>query len=105
MNRDELIDICERAIVSVADWSNRDTPAAHLNIGICWALLKAGCTYEVRRQGKFIDCYGDDTTIWLDITYPNFDDFEGGWQDITTHSKTFYLPTLSRLKESNGDWY
>ena len=46
-NREKLIKICEKAIVDISKWSNRDSPSAQINIGKCWALLKAGCEYNL----------------------------------------------------------
>lgn len=47
MNREELIELCERAIVDEGKWKNRDSHYSQLNIGKAWALLKAGCVLRL----------------------------------------------------------
>lgn len=95
--REELIDICEKSIVPEFHWSNRDSHEAHLNIGSCWALLKAGCDFRVLTSGILST---DDRTIWLEIDAKGFTCFEGG----AKQSELYYLPTIERLSKG-GDWY
>lgn len=108
-NRQELIAICERAVVPLADWNDRDTPDSQTKIGMAWALLKAGCPFVVCADPKEV-CCTDAETIWIEIKYPRFMQFECGetsesdskdWPD-----ETFYLPTPERLDKVAGkDWY
>ena len=101
--RAELIAICERAAsVQECDWQNRDSHEAIVQVGKCWALLKAGAEFEIIRHGITTT---DEQTIWLDITvtrtYWNMD-----YGVDSPAIDTFYLPTPSRLESSAGkDWY
>lgn len=101
--REQLLLICEASIVPQQKWSNRDTPSAHENIGLCWAMLKAGCNFKILEDAACNLCT-DDKTIWLEISWRNFNSFE--YEEGSVDSETFYLPTLNRLKEVDGDdWY
>lgn len=105
MLHEELIRICEDAIVQREQWRDRDTPETQHQVGVCWALLRAGCSYRVRAAPECWgdSCVTDDETIWLEITAPNFGTFDWGGSPET---ETFYLPTRSRLEERRGqDWY
>jgi hypothetical protein len=106
--REELVAICERAVVPRDEWSNRDTPHTHEKLGLCWVMLKAGCPFHVHRpapQGSKSGCHTDHETIWLTIEWPDFNDFEYG-TGMNSQSDTFYLPTPKRLDERQGrDWY
>lgn len=99
-NREDLIFICQKAIVPVEDWWNRDSPEAQIQIGKCWALLKAGCPFVILTEGG-LSSY--DNTIWVEIEHPDFSTFVTGSRPV---NETFYLPTPKRLKERKGqDWY
>lgn len=99
--REELIEICEKAIVQEKDWHDRDSESSQRNVGECWALLKAGCDYEIT----------DDTgknTILLCVYSKGFMWFEdwGEDRDNSKEKHRYYLPTPKSLEEANGkDWY
>lgn len=104
--REELVAICEAAIVPKERWSDRDTPHSIERVGVCWAFLKAGCDFRIRTkpQSPSDGCVTDTDTIWLDVTHPDFISIECGEGDGET--ETFYLPTRQRLAERAGrDWY
>lgn len=104
-SRENLIAICEAAVVLVDKWSNRDTPEAQEKLGLAWVLLKAGCEFHVHpvRPGV-LGCHTDENTIWLTIDWPSFATFEYGGR--SHNDETFYLPTPKRLRErAGGDWY
>lgn len=100
--REELIEICEAAIVPMKDWLDRDSYAAHKQLGECWALLKADVPFR-------IDADTDHRFIHVthyDIEGFNYHEYgEDGTKDI----ETSYLPTRARLDEiaAKGwkDWY
>ena len=106
--REQLIEICERAVVDVCKWSNRDSPEAQEKVGQAWAALKAGCTYSIhpgRPEGARSGCWTDGRTIWITITRPTFNSFEYGLSEYD-RSETHYLPTPQRLDEcADHDWY
>ena len=99
--REELIQLCERSIVPSSAWGNRDSAAAHLQLGQAWALLKAGCNFT-------IDVDASDEHSWnLDIEWEGFNAFEyGNEYGENLESDSFYIPTEDRLnKRQGGDWY
>ena len=92
--REELISLCERAIVKEKEWCDRDTSHSQKNIGKIWVLLKAGCEFKISYEGSLKT---NDDTIWIYITYDGFESRE------TDH---FYMPTEKKLNENLGmDWY
>ncbi|WP_436702452.1 hypothetical protein [Nocardioides sp. BYT-33-1] len=99
--REDLIAICERAVVPHDRWGDRDTPGAQEGVGKAWAFLKAGCTFRVSTEGKY--CVTDDRTIWIEIDHDDFGTRDWGGPGET---ETFYLPTPARLDATAGrDWY
>lgn len=99
--RDELVAICERAVVPHAMWRNRDTASAQEGVGKAWAFLRAGCDFHVITEGDL--CVTDERTIWVEITHDNFGVIDWGGPQET---ETFYLPTSARLDATAGrDWY
>jgi hypothetical protein len=107
--REELIEICEKAIVPVNNWCNRDTSHTQCQIGQCWALLKSGCEFKVCVQSSDKEdscsmCCTDEQTIWISIKFPGFDYFETG--NGVLSRDIFYLPTMKRLSaNAESDWY
>ena len=102
--REELIAICEDAIVQQEKWRDRDSGGAHVKVGQAWALLSAGCEFSIR--GGTGHCCTDAETIWLDIWWHGFEWFEYGSADGRDEDDLFYLPTPARLeKTAHGDWY
>jgi hypothetical protein len=108
LTRDALISICERAIVDVAKWRNRDSPSSQEKTGMLWALLKANCQFEILFEKDGL-CT-DEQTIWIRVWSPKFHHFDWDGFDLnnkeTMEDETFYLPTIARLDMVNGsDWY
>ena len=95
VSREELISICERAIVPESEWGNRDSPEAQQQVGQCWALLRAGCPFTVNQDDNL-------GTYWVTIAHPVFDTFEHD-PDLREQSQ-FYLPQPDRI-EDGQDWY
>lgn len=102
--REELIAICERAVVPMGKWRNRDSPSAHENLGLCAVMLKAGAPFTIHPPQPGGGCHTDARTIWLTVSWHGFNDFEFGTK--FGESEMFYLPTPARLDETAGrDWY
>jgi len=100
-SRDELLELCQKAIVPEEQWRNRDSPSAQEQLGICHHLLKCGCTFYILTIG---DTATNDRTIWLSIEWKSFASFEYG--EGHRQDRRFYLPTEQRLKDTEGkDWY
>lgn len=104
ITRETLIELCERAIVPERSWCNRDSARAQTGVGECWALLKAGCDYEILTTGTLTT---DDRTIWIRFFPHGFSTKELGREEGREYdSETFYLPNEKRLDEADGkDWY
>lgn len=102
-SRKKLIELCEKAIVPEKKWGDRDSSSAHRQIGEAWALLKAGCNYDVRYSDKSA-VNTDNHTIWVEITFDGFQAFEEG--SGCRESEIFYIPTEMRIEKSkDDDWY
>ena len=113
-SREQLISICEQAIVPVERWHDRDSPAAQLGVGEAWALLKSGCDFTIRtadNSTKNSGCITDERIIWIEIEHPTFNSFEEGGDREFFNKELFFLPTPARLQESETvvreqkDWY
>lgn len=107
-SRENLISICERAVVDVSKWQNRDSPSSQERVGKLWVLLKSNCQFEVLYENDGL-CT-DDNTIWLRVWSPKFLHFDWDGFDLndrdTMEDETFYLPTTALLDYSKGnDWY
>jgi hypothetical protein len=91
--REQLIELCDKAIVPFEKWQNRDTPKAQSDIGTIRAYLKAGCKYRI-----VTDMPGDPETIWLQIHHYQFED-GADWH-------LYYMPSQKKIDAANGgDWY
>lgn len=113
-SREDLIKLCEKAIVNEAKWQDRDSQGAVSQVGVCWALLKAGCEFRVltKADNQIACCITNENTVWIEICSKGFNWFEhcGDPSDpdskIYMEDETFYLPTESRIKTTKGeDWY
>lgn len=102
LTREDLIALCERAVVNVGKWHDRDSAHAQEQIGTAWALLNAGCEWALSTDPR-----SDNRTVWVKITYPSFHAFEEGPDDRDHwNTELFYIPTGARLDATTGkDWY
>jgi hypothetical protein len=100
--REQLIALCERAVVPVENWRNRDSSDAQKQVGEALMLLRAGAEYVEATSPEQAD-----DTIWIYIYYPGFTAFEYGSADRANWERElFYIPTAARLDRANGkDWY
>ena len=97
VDREALIELCERGFSPQSTWWDRDSASAHRQLGECYALLKAGCEFTIEPATK----YG---SHWVRITYRGFDSFE--WGEGHEDAEEFYVPTAERLNRAAGkDWY
>ncbi len=97
--REELIELCDKAIVPERIWRDRDSHEAQKNIAVCRGLLLCGCDFTILTIG---DLKTDNNTIWIEISADGFACFEGGHK-VT---ENFYIPSATRLlNHINKDWY
>lgn len=101
-HRSLLIDLCERGVVPVENWRDRDSSGAQTQLGTALALLKAGCDYRIAANPQQTA-----TTIWIEISWPAFQAFEYGRENRDNwEEELFYIPTDARLGNAAGrDWY
>lgn len=98
--RAQLKSLCSSAIVSFDSWSHRYSGNAQRQLGELWALLSAGCEFEIDENKT------DETRICVKILYGASEQgkvaHENGiyeYDDLNT----YFLPQPQRLTE--GDWY
>jgi hypothetical protein len=117
--REQLIAICERAIVPQEKWNDRDSESAQKNVGRVWQLLKCGCEFLILTKDNCTAYQPSDDETWqIHFWVHNFMWFENGGIDDADNPKKgylsdsngqplfFYLPTEETLKRANGnDWY
>lgn len=107
--REELIKICQKAFIAQEKWNNRDSASSQIALGSCYALLKAGCYFEIQYTKDSTGCSTDENTIWIQFWVHDFSWFEyneDNAKGTKDHNYHFYLPTEKRLKErKGGDWY
>lgn len=113
--REELISLCERAIVPQEKWQNRDSESAQKGVGRVWQLLKCGCKYEICTKDNSPDYYSDAETWKIKFWVQSFMWFENGIEDddedgYDTDSNgqylSFFIPTEKSLEAADGeDWY
>jgi len=126
MEREELIKICEDAVVPYTKWGDRDSYSAQCNISDIHGLLSVGAEYNIGGETN-------EDTIW--IIFKNITDkqehdytrhllpidgledyfgeggheseiFDGGGINIGGAYLGGYMPTRKRLEEVDGeDWY
>ena len=102
METEELIKLCEAAVVPVEKWWDRDSAEAQKQVGKALALLRAGCEWKLADSPE-----STEKTIWILITYPGFNAVEYGRNDRDYWEEDlFYIPTAERLAaREGGDWY
>jgi len=132
--REQLIKICERAVVPHQKWHDRDSFLAQKSIQSVYKGLTAGLDFKIITQEDDPDYHSDEKTILIKFTTPiDFDKLEKGKElkiasredyfrdcdpdyetemfngdGIDFHSDwtRTYIPTEKRLDEANGnDWY
>lgn len=56
-SRDDLISLCERAVVPCREWNDRDSFSAQVNLQECYDYLNRGYIYDITNES--------DRTIWI----------------------------------------
>lgn len=111
VTREELVALCERAVVPEEKWLDRDSAEAQRQVGACWAQLKAGCRFDVHQvEGAEYDMNTDEDTVWLTVRAKGFqyvEAFEPGDDPLDyLDDESYYLPTPALLERAaGGDWY
>ncbi len=102
--REELIELCEAAIVPQGSWSNDRSADAQQDVGGAWALLRARCFFRILTEPDPLTgglCVTDACTIWLDFTPSDVD----GPYVTDEGDEVFYVPTGACLAAAKGgDW-
>ena len=91
MDREDLIRLCEDAVVPNNRWASADTYYAQAQLASLWLFLKAGCKFKLDEE--------ENGTVWVVVTF-----YQPGTKLHITSD--YYLPTRKRLNSANGkDWY
>ncbi len=98
--KEDLLLMCDRALVTQDKWSDRDSHSSQVKVGELRQLLLCGCEFKILIGVG--SCTTDEDTIWIEVKSKGFQYFEvGEWEE-----ETYYLPTEKRLEENkDGDWY
>lgn len=135
MKRDDLIKLCEDAVVHHTKWKNRDSYTAQNSIKSIYEGLTAGLKFRVLTEEISPTYYSDDRTIIIEFIQPidfnklktakhleissredYFKDcdpehdtemFDGDGIDFYLHYTISYMPTRKRLEDcgAGNDWY
>ena len=123
LERNELISICEDAVVSCTEWTDRDSASAQSNVSELYSRFKAGINFTAKIEGETIWVQFESPTKeqkdlllsnylpidsvedYREKVDPDYEDemFEPGMPDVYTDLHG-YLPTRERLV-IDGDWY
>ena len=108
--KENLIEICEKSFIPQEKWNNRNSAMSQIALGQCYALLKAGCEFEIQYTEDSQGCNTDDRIIWVQFWVKDFMYFEGVNDDKRGNANSdyhFYLPTKKRINEVGigNDWY
>ena len=124
--REELIQLCEDAVVPFMKWNDRDSYSAQKQLSDIYGLLKIGCDFEIDddTNDRMINITFKNLTNEQKNNYWNYslpiDSKDSYLEEFGYDSEMFdsdgininsnyiggYIPTRKRLDDSNGeDWY
>jgi len=102
ITREDLMALCERGFVHQSKWQNRDSANAIMQLGEVYAMLCAGCDFELLHTESAATDYN---MYWVEISFMGFGNFEGSGELDTM---TAYIPTKEKLDYAelhDIDWY
>lgn len=134
MDRDELIKLCQDAVVHHSKWCDRDSYSAQRGIQSIYRGLTAGLEFKILTKDISPDYYSNDRTIIIEFIQPidfkklangeyleissieeyfeecdpeHFTEmFNGSGIDFHSSFTCSYMPTRERLIACDGlDWY
>lgn len=135
MEREELIELCKRAVVHHTKWHNRDSYSAQKSIQSIYKGLTAGLDFRVVTKEIDADYHSDEKTLVIEFLKPidfekletgleltissredYFNDcdpeydsemFDGDGIDFHSNWTGTYMPTEKRLNDVGygNDWY
>lgn len=135
MTREQLIKICQDAVVHHTKWTNRDSYLAQKRIQSTYLGLTAGLNFRVVTKEIYPDYYSDENTLIIEFLQPiDLDKLKNGKHlkissredyfrdcDPNHESEMFdgeginfysddtitYMPTVERLNKCGvgNDWY
>lgn len=133
--REQLIDICEKAVVHHTKWDNRDSYSAQLGVQSLYKGLTAGLDFRVVTKDISPDYHSNDNVIIVEFLQPidldklqngkeleissredYFKDcdpeydtemFDGEGIDFRSEYTQTYMPTLDSIEKAGigNDWY
>lgn len=135
MTREELIELCQGAVVHHTKWDNRDSYSAQRNLQSIYEGLTAGLDFRIITKEIDPEYHSDDRTIiieflqpidleklkngkhleissrddyWKDCD-PNYEGemFDGNGIEFDSSYTQTYMPTRKRIEEVGigNDWY
>ena len=135
MTREQLIELCQNAVVHHTKWNNRDSYSAQKGIQSVYEGLTAGLDFRIVTKEISPDYHSDDRTLIVEFLQPidfdklktaehleissredYFEDcdpehesemFDGDGIDFYSSYTQTYIPTRQRLEECGigNDWY
>lgn len=98
LTRDDLIQICEDAVVPFTSWSNRDSYSAQVNLQEIYAFLKIGAEYDLSIENEH--------TIWVTFKNVTKEEIEHCWENyLNIDSRDEYFEEYgydSEMFDSSG---
>lgn len=135
LEREQLIELCKKAVVHHTKWQDRDSYSAQKSIQSIYKGLTAGLDYRVVTKEIDVDYHSDDETLVIEFLQPidfaklesglhleissredYFKDcdpeyegemFDGEGIDFYSSYTQTYMPTEKRLNDvgDGSDWY
>ena len=135
MNREELIELCQDAVVHHTKWRDRDSYSAQKGIQSIYRGLTAGLDFRIITEEIDSGYHSDEDTILVEFSQPiDFDKlkdgktleissrqdyfkdcdpdyesemFDGGGIDFDSNYTQTYMPTRKRINDRGfrNDWY
>ena len=135
LEREQLIKLCQKAVVHHTKWQDRDSYSAQKNIQSIYKGLTAGLDYRVVTKEIDADYHSDDETLVIEFLQPidfaklesgldleissredyfkdcdteyNSEMFDGEGIDFYSSYTQTYMPTEKRLNDvgDGSDWY
>lgn len=79
---DDLINLCERAVVPCSEWRDRDSLSSQKNLEEVYSYLKAGCDYKLTTES--------DRTVWIEFLNVTYDQYTNSCYSLGIDSMDDY---------------
>lgn len=72
--REDLIELCERAVVPCSEWHDRDSLSAQKNLEEVYSFLKIGCDYKMNNES--------DRTVWIAFSNVTYEQYTNSYHSL-----------------------